>query len=226
MNEKILSDLKGMSDGKYRLFQHKLMPTVDAETILGVRTPLLRKYAKTLTEEERDAFLSVLPHGYYDENNLHGFLIEGLKDFDRCVYEIDRFLPYVDNWATCDLMSPKIFKKHKKELLPHIKRWLGSDRVYTVRFAVEMLMSHFLDEDFDICYPEWVAKIDSDEYYVKMMVAWYFATALTKQYSAVISFIEGKRLPVWTHNKTIQKAVESYRITDEQKEYLKGLKVK
>lgn len=226
MNDKILCDLKGFADEKYRVFQQKLMPNIAIERILGVRTPVLRKYAKTLSEEERECFLAALPHEYTDENNLHGFLIEGIKDFDRCVKEIDRFLPYVDNWATCDLMSPKIFKKHKEELLIHIKRWLKSSRVYTVRFGIEMLMSHYLDEDFKVCYLDWVAAIKSDEYYVKMMVAWYFATALAKQYDATIPYIEQKKLAVWTHNKAIQKSVESYRITDEQKEYLKGLKVK
>ncbi len=191
-----------------------------------MRTPELRKYAKELSKrDDINTFLDKLPHDYFDENQLHAFIISGIKDYDTCMNEVERFLPYVNNWATCDQLSPKVFSKHRKELLEHIKKWIESDKTYTVRFAVGMLMQHFLDEDFDMRYPDMVSKIRSDEYYINMMIAWYFATALAKQYDSILPFIEDGRLDVWTHNKTIQKAVESYRITDEQKAYLKSLKV-
>lgn len=222
----VKENLFSLSEAKYRDFQAKLMPTVEKETIIGVRTPLIRQMAKSLSEEEKADFIKVLPHKYYEENNLHAFIIERIKDFSKCVEELDRFLPYVDNWATCDIMSPKIFKKHKAELLPHIKRWLKSKHVYTVRFGVEMLMSHYLDEDFKPSYLNMVSEVKGDDYYIKMMVAWYFATALAKQYEATLPYIQNKVLSDWTHNKAIQKAVESYRITESQKEYLKTLKVK
>ena len=174
---------------------------------------------------EIDDFLSSLPHKYYDENNLHGFIIAEMKDYDRTIAEIDRLLPYIDNWATCDLIRPKLFSKNHDKLIKDIRRWMKSSKTYTIRFGIEMLMTHFLDDYFRPEYLEWVASITNDEYYVKMMVAWYFATALAKQYDATLPIIEQKRLASWTHNKTIQKAIESYRITDEQKEYLKGLKI-
>ena len=216
-----------LQDSKYGEFQAKLLPTVDPETIIGVRTPELRKLAKAMAKEPGiGRFLDSLPHRWFDENQLHAFILSGMKDYDACIVEVERFLPYVDNWATCDQLSPKVFKKNKNDLLCHIKEWLKSDRTYTVRFAAGMLMEHYLDEDFDPAYPEMVAAIESDEYYVNMMRAWYFATALAKQYDAVIPFIEEKRLDRWTHNKTIQKAVESYRITPEQKEYLKSLRIR
>ena len=219
--------LFALQDLKYRDFQAKLMPTVDKETIIGVRTPMLRKLAKELkgTEEAAD-FLRTLPHEYYDENNLHGFLLTEIKDYSECIAALDAFLPQVDNWATCDLLSPKCFKRHKAELIKDIRRWTDSDALYTVRFGIEMLMSHFLDEDF---FPEslsWVASIRSEEYYLRMMQAWYFATALTKQYDAALPYIEEHRLEDWTHNKAIQKSLESYRIPGEQKEYLRTLKIK
>ena len=197
------------------------------DTIIGVRTPELRKYARQLLKrDDVNDFLHDLPHRYFDENQLHAFTISGIKDYVTCIDEVNRFLPYVDNWATCDQMSPKVFAKHKKELLEQIVKWMGSKETYTVRFGIGMLMQHFLDEDFDIKYPEMVAKIRSDEYYVNMMIAWYFATALAKQYDAVIPFIQGQKLEKWTHNKAIQKSVESYRISDEQKVYLKSLKIR
>ncbi|MBO4747254.1 MAG: DNA alkylation repair protein, partial [Clostridiales bacterium] len=171
-------------------------------------------------------FLSDLPHKYFDEDQLHAFILSSMKDYDTCIADVEVFLPYVDNWATCDQMSPKIFKKNRKDLLVHIKKWLRSKETYTIRFAIGMLMEHFLDEDFDPNYLEMVSRIRSDEYYVNMMIAWYCATALAKQYDAVLPYIEEKKLAPWTHNKAIQKAVESYRITDEQKAYLKTLKVK
>ena len=216
-----------LSDEKYRELQVKTTPSVDPEAFIGVRTPPLRALAKELSKRDDIAdFLSGLPHRYFDENQLHGFIISLDKDFERCIANVEAFLPYVDNWATCDQTNPKVFAKHKTELLQHIRVWLASDRTYTVRFGIKMLMDHFLDESFNLKYPKAVAKIRSDEYYVKMMQAWYFATALAKQYDAVLPFIEGKKLDAWTHNKAIQKSVESYRITDEQKQYLKTLKIK
>ena len=223
--EYVQRELFALCDSSYRDFQSKLMPNIDKETIIGVRTPALRKFAKTFAKSPMAAeFIKQLPHRYYEENNLHGFIIETIKDFDTCAGAIDAFLPYVDNWATCDLMSPKVFAKNKEKLLPKIKEWLSSDKTYTVRFGIEMLMSHFLDEDFNPEYLGLVAKVRSDEYYVNMMVAWYFATALAKQWDVTIPYIEKKRLADWTHNKAIQKAIESYRITDEQKKYLRTLK--
>ena len=218
-----------LQDVKYRDFLKKLIPTVDPDKIIGVRTPELRKLAKKLrseSAENTEVFLTVLPHDFFDENQLHAFLISEEKDYEKCVGLVEKFLPYVDNWATCDQMSPKVFKKNREDLLLHIKQWLKSKDTYTIRFAIGMLMEHFLDEDFDPAYPEMVAKIRSEEYYVNMMKAWYFATALAKQYDAVLPYLEEQRLDVWTHNKAIKKARESYRIKPEQKEYLKSLKKK
>jgi len=216
-----------LQDEKYRDFQAKLIPTADPASVIGVRTPELRKLAKELSKKDDiDAFLEALPHGYFDENQLHAFILSGMKDYGKCMSGVCSFLPFVDNWATCDQMSPKVFGKNKDDLLTHIKEWLRSDRTYTVRFAVGMLMEHFLGDDYDIAYPEMVAAIRSDEYYVNMMRAWYFATALAKQYDSAVRFIEEKKLDRWTHNKAIQKSVESYRITPEQKTYLKSLKIK
>ena len=216
-----------LQDLNYRDFHAKLMPTVYKERVIGVRTPALRKFAKEFGKtKEAEEFLKQLPHEYYEEDNLHGFLIAGMKDFDRCIEELERFLPYVDNWATCDLLSPKIFKKHLQELLVKIRVWTVSEHTYMIRFGVGMLMSLYLDEAFELEYPEMVSGIRSDEYYVNMMIAWYFATALAKQYETVLPFIENRRLDKWTHNKAIQKAVESCRVTDEKKAYLKTLKIK
>ncbi len=223
----IRSKLFELQDIKYRDFQAKLIPTVAPDSVIGVRTPELRKFAKQLVKESDTAeFLNALPHEYFDEDQLHAFILSEMKDYPRCIDEVCRFLPYVDNWATCDQMSPKIFKKNRPELLTYIEKWIASDETYTIRFGVGMLMEHFLDEDFDLSYPEMVARLRSDEYYVNMMIAWYFATALAKQYESIIPYIEEKRLAVWTHNKAIQKSVESYRITPEQKTYLKSLKIK
>ena len=227
MIDEIRKNLLSMQDEKYRSFQVKLFPTVDPQTVIGVRTPELRSYAKKLLKEEGvSAFLSDLPHRYFDENQLHAFILSELKDYEKCMQEVNRFLPYVDNWATCDQMSPKVFKKHRPQLLEQIRTWLKSEKTYTIRFAIGMLMEHYLDDGFDLSCPETVAEIRSGEYYVNMMIAWYFATALAKQYEGIIPFIENRKLDAWTHNKAIQKAVESYRITPEQKEYLKGLKIK
>ena len=225
--EEIRSELFNMCDLKYREMQKKIIPGIDPDSIIGVRTPQLRAYAKQLSgRDDISEFLNDLPHRYFDENQLHAFIISGIKDFDRCMDEVSAFLPYVDNWATCDQMSPKVCRKNRAALLDAVNTWIDSGDTYSVRFAVGMLMEHFLNEDFDLAYPKIVADIRSDEYYINMMIAWYFATALAKQYDAVLPFIEEKRLDVWTHNKAIQKSVESYRITDEQKEYLKSLRIK
>lgn len=222
--DEVKSELFRLQDEKYRDFQSKLIPTVESGTMIGVRTPQLRKLAKQIVKrEDVDVFLNALPHQYFDENQLHAFVVSEIKEFKRCMDEVCRFLPFVDNWATCDQMSPKIFKKDKAELLAQVKRWIASDQTYTVRFAVGMLMEHFLDNDFDVIYPQMAASIRSDEYYINMMIAWYFATALAKHYDEVLPFIEEKRLGAWTHKKAIQKAVESRRITPEQKTYLKRL---
>ena len=203
------------------------MPTVTPDTVIGVRTPQLRAYAKEVFKSEyAEIFLSSLPHTYYEENNLHGFLIEKIKDYDLCIKHLNKFLPFVDNWATCDQLTPKIFKKHTDKLLKQIEIWINSEHTYTVRFAIKMLMAFYLDENFKPAYPKLVASIKSDEYYINMMIAWYFATALAKQYNETIPYLENKTLDKWIHNKTIQKAVESYRITDEQKTYLRTLKIK
>lgn len=223
----IRDELFKMQDIEYRDFNSKLIPTVKKEDMIGVRTPELRKYAKKLLKEEGvEDFLHSLPHKYFDENQLHAFIISEIKDFKLCIDELINFLPYLDNWATCDQLSPKIFKKYRNDLLPHIYEWLKSDKTYTVRFGIGMLMEHFLDEDFKSEYPEMVAAVRSEEYYINMMTAWYFATALAKQYESILPFIEGNKLDTWTHNKTIQKAIESNRISAEQKNYLKGLKIK
>ena len=227
MTEAVMARLFELRDEKYKEFNSSLIPTVDPKTVIGVRTPALRQMARELKNTaEAEEFLKALPHAYFEENNLHAFLIEYIKDFDKCLYELERFLPYVDNWATCDMMRPKALKKQPEKLLSLIDKWLASGETYTVRYAVGMLMSHFLDENFDISYAEKVASIESGEYYVNMMRAWYFATALAKQYEAVVPFSEEGRLDVWTSNKAIQKAVESRRITPEQKEYLKRFKRK
>ena len=219
-------ELHDNQDLKYREMQIKIIPNITPESIIGVRTPELRSMAKEiLTEGDYKEFLEDLPHPYFEENQLHAFIISGIKDLNECMKELERFLPYVDNWATCDQMSPKIFKKHKGELLKHVKKWISSEKTYTVRFGVGMLMEHFLDDDFDLEFPEMVAALRSDEYYVNMMIAWYFATALAKQYESILPYIEQKRLDVWTHNKAIQKSVESRRISEEQKLYLKSLKL-
>ena len=225
--EEIRQALVSMQDEKYRDFQSKLIPTVSAGKVIGVRTPDLRQYARQLAKrQDIHIFLEELPHHYFDENQLHAFIISGMKDYKLCIEHVNRFLPYVDNWATCDQMSPKVFKKHRPELLEEIKAWIRSNETYTIRFGIGMLMEHYLDEDFNSDYPEMVAGLRSDAYYVNMMIAWYFATALAKQYEIILPYIEHQKLDVWTHNKAIQKAVESYRITPDQKEYLKSLKIR
>ncbi|MBE5891498.1 MAG: DNA alkylation repair protein [Lachnospiraceae bacterium] len=223
----LITKLYSFQDLKYRKMQIRIIPSIDSESIIGVRTPELKSMAKNLLKTgEYKRFLEELPHTYFEENQLHAFIISGMKDLGECLEALEKFLPYVDNWATCDQMSPKIFKKNKAVLLTYIKKWIESNHPYTIRFGVEMLMAHFLDDDYDPVYPEMVSKIRSEEYYVNMMIAWYFATALAKQYESVIPFIEKKRLDDWTHNKAIQKCVESRRITEEHKIYLKSLKVR
>ena len=221
--EEIQKHLFELQDMAYRDFHSRLMPDIDKETVIGIRVPVLRKYAKSIAGTElSEKFIKELPHRYYEENNLHMMLITGIKDYDRCLSEIERFLPYIDNWATCDFPAPKRFENHKEELLPVIKRWIASSETYTIRYGIGMLMRLYLDEDFDPEYVRLVVGVKSDEYYVNMMIAWYMATALAKQWDAVIPYIEDHCMSDWVHRKTIQKAVESYRITDEQKKYLKG----
>lgn len=220
-------ELFAMQDLKYRDFHAKLMPTVNKDTVIGVRTPELRKFAKEYGKtEEAKIFLQVLPHQYYEENNLHGLLIEQIKDYDQCIEELERFLPYIDNWATCDLLAVRTVKKHLDLFIKEIYRWMESKHTYTIRFGMNMLMRYYLENEFKLEYPEKVAAVRSEEYYVNMMRAWYFATALAKQYEKILPFLEEQRMDVWTHNKTIQKATESYRITPEQKEYLRTLRIK
>ena len=213
-----------LQDKEYKFFQEKIISTVNPDTIIGVRTPELRKLAKILIKEDYTSFLKELPHKYFDENQLHAFIISEIKNYDECILHINNFLPYIDNWATCDQLSPKIFKKNTDKLLDHIKLWIKSKEPYVIRFGVGMLMQYYLDDNFNEEYLKMVSKIKSNEYYVNMMIAWYFATALAKQYKSTINYIENKKLDIWIHNKTIQKAVDSYRITEEQKEYLKSLK--
>lgn len=227
ITDEIREELFKLQDKKYRDFQSKLIPNINLDAVIGVRTPELRKLAKKFEKEEKiSEFLNKLPHKYFDENQLHAFILSERKDYKKCIEELNIFLPFIDNWATCDQLSPKIFKKNKTDLLKEINKWITSTHTYTVRFGIGMLMQHFLDEDFDIKFPKMIAKIRSAEYYINMMIAWYFATALAKQYDSIIPFIENKKLDKWTHNRSIQKAVESYRITPEQKEYLKSLKIK
>ena len=221
----IRKELKKLQDNGYREMQVTIIPTLEADSIIGVRTPALRQLAKEFAKrEDISEFLTDLPHKFFEENQLHAFILSGMKDAESCIRLVDEFLPYVDNWATCDQMSPKVFKKHKQLLLEYVDKWIRSEHTYVKRFAIGMLMEHFLDEDFKTSYLTKVSKIRSEEYYVNMMIAWYFATALAKQYEDTLPFIEKQKLDKWTHNKSIQKAVESYRITTEQKEYLKSFK--
>lgn len=225
MSVELQERLFALQDQGYREFQCKLMPTVDRDTVIGVRTPELRKLAKAFGKTpEASGFLESLPHLYYEENNIHGFLLAELKDPDEAIAALDRFLPYVDNWATCDLISPKSFKKHPPQVLEAARRWMGDEHPYTVRFGIGVLMGFYLDDAFQPEQLDWVADIRREEYYVNMMIAWYFATALAKQYDAALPYLERHRLANWTHNKAIQKAIESYRVSDAQKAYLRTLK--
>lgn len=218
-------------DLEYKDFQSKLVPNISPDTMIGVRTPQLRAIAKDFAKSgDAKEFLENLPHKFYEENLMHFFLIAMIKDFDECVREVERFLPFIDCWPVCDQSSPKVFKKNHGKILPLVKKWISSDHVYTSRFGMRILMNEFLDEDFKSEYLKWVASkmpplnLDAD-YYLKMMVAWFFATALAKQYDAALPFIERKKLELWTHNKAIQKATESFRVSDEHKEYLRTLKI-
>ncbi|MCQ2982986.1 MAG: DNA alkylation repair protein [Treponemataceae bacterium] len=223
--KEIQNTLYTLQDTVYAAFQLKLIPGIAPETVIGVRVPALRKLAKDLYKAGGyEDFLSALPHQYYDENLLHGLILSEYKDFDRCLAETEAFLPYIDNWAVCDIFSPKVFKKHRSELLERIKVWAASEHPWKTRFGMEMLMTHFLDDDFKPEYLEIPAAVRSDHYYVNMMTAWFFATALAKQWDATIPYMENHRLDDWTHRKAIQKARESFRITAEQKAYLLGLK--
>lgn len=219
--------LFALADEEYADFQAKLTPTVPREKFIGVRVPKVRLLAKEFIKEpEHMDFLKILPHEYYDENMLHGLLISEIRDYDEAISLTDAFLPFVDNWAVCDIMSPKCFKKNKEKLIIKIREWAKSDLTYTARFGIEMLMSHFLDADFKKEYLDIAAGVSGEDYYIKMMIAWFFATALTKKWDAALPYITEERLPVWVHNKTISKARESYRITPEQKELLNTYKIK
>ncbi len=222
----LINRLFALSDKTYADFQAKLTPNIDKDKFIGVRVPVLRAFAKKyISDEESNRFLSILPHFYYDENMLHALLISEMKDICRIYDLLDEFLPYVDNWAVCDIMSPKALKKDKKLLLEKIEQWVKSDKTYTIRFAIEMLMTFYLDDDFNKKILQIPLSVKSDEYYVNMMIAWFYATALAKQWDSTIYVFENKLLDKWTHNKTIQKAVESYRITDDQKDYLRKLRI-
>ena len=223
----ILDRLKTLQDTQYGAFQQKLIPNIAPESIIGVRTPALRQLAKEIVKAgDAESFLTRLPHHYFEENQLHAFIIAQTKDFDICMREVERFLPYIDNWATCDQLSPKCFANHTGVLLAHISRWITERNEHTVRFAIGMLMQHFLDNHFKTEYLDMVANVHRKDYYIRMMQAWFFANSLAKQYDATLPYLENRRLEQWTHNKTIQKAIESYRITDEQKKYLKTLRWK
>lgn len=222
----ILYDLMALADNTYKEFQASLIPTVDRDKIIGVRIPRLRAYAKKIAKTtEAEAFLNSLPHTYYDENNLHAFLCEQIRDLDEAFKKTEQFLPYIDNWATCDSFNPKVFAKYPEKLLTKIDEWLASPHEYTVRYAIKLLMTHFLDERFNEAYMKRIAKIRREEYYIKMMIAWYFATAFAKQYETSVKYLENKELDPWVHNKAIQKATESFRVTDEAKKYLKTLRI-
>ena len=223
----MVEELFKLQDIKYREVQIKTITNIDPDTIIGVRTPDLRKLAKELYKSNNyKDFIEDLPHKYFEENQLHSFIIFETKDYNECISRLNKFVPYIDNWATCDQGVSRLFKKHTDELLKEIKVWIKSKETYTIRFGINSLMRYYLDDKFKPEYLEMVSKIRSDEYYVNMMIAWYFATALAKQYDSAVKYIENNKLDKWTHNKTIQKAIESYRITNEQKEYLRSLKEK
>ena len=225
--KQLREQLYSLKDEQYKSFQSKLIPSINPDTMIGVRTPQLKKIATAMVKEAKyQEFLQELPHAYFEENQIHGFIIAQIKDWKECVKEVNYFLPYVDNWATCDQLNPIVFKAYRSELLPEIFGWLKAKEEYTVRFGIKMLMDHFLEEDFSISYPTMVSRVVREEYYIRMMVAWYFATALAKQYHLILPFFTEKRLEVWVHNKALQKAVESQRISGKKKEYLKTLKRK
>ena len=222
----IQKTLINLQDKKYKLFTEKLIPNIQPNCIIGVRAPELKKLAKQIDAQNKSKFLINLPHNFLEENNLHAYIICQTNDFDKCIEYINKFLPYIDNWATCDSLRPKCLKHNPKKLLEQINIWLTSNHTYTIRFAIEMLMLYFLDDNFDKEFCEIISNIKSDEYYVNMMIAWYFATALAKQPKTAIKYLENKTLSNFVHNKTIQKAIESYLISNKQKQYLKTLKIK
>ena len=222
----ITDQLFALQDVAFGDFQAKLMPNISRNNIIGVRTPALRALARKIAKTDAaQEFIGQLPHRYFEENNLHAFIVAQTSDFDEAMRQTELFLPHIDNWATCDQFTPAAFKKHPDELLKVVRRWIESSHTYTVRFAIKMLMTFYLDDLFCDEYPQMVAAVKSDEYYVKMMIAWYFATALSKQYDAIVGYLTEHRLDAWCQNKTIQKAVESYRISDERKAALKKMKI-
>ena len=223
--EKLEEQLFEMQDLKYRDFHSKLLPGIDKETLIGIRTPMLRKFSREFAKTpEAEEFLQILPHRYYEENNMHMMIVTGIKDYETCLAEVKKFLPYINNWATCDLPAPKCFEEYREELLPVIREWLLTTDTYTIRYGIGLLMRLYLDDMYRPEYADLVARVRSEEYYVNMMIAWYFATALAKQWDTVIPYLEERKLDRWVHQKTIQKAVESFRITPEQKVYLKSLR--
>ena len=223
----VQKQLFSLRDEDYKAFHSKLMPTIDSDTVIGIRTPTLRKFALAFAKtEESFSFMENLPHTYYEENNLHAFLIEAIGDFEKTVSALERFLPYVNNWATCDMMSPKIFAVQKEKLLPYIEKWLTSEHVYTARFGLVMLMKHYLDESFSPDFLEKANAVAGNSYYIEMAKAWFFAEALVKQYDRAIPYLQEKKLSPWVHNKTISKACDSFRIAPEDKEYLRTLRLK
>lgn len=228
--EEIKDYLLKNQDLQYKQFHSSLMPTINSEVVIGIKVPILRNYTKELLKKYATQsfipFFKDLPHQYYEENNIHAFLIEKINNYDECLFQLEQFLPYIDNWATCDMLNPKVFSKNKDKLLKKINEWIKSSHTYTIRFGIGMLMRYFLDKDFNSSYLELVYSIKSEEYYVNMMKAWFFATALTKQYDATLPIIQNKKLDIWTHNKAIQKAIESFRVPAEHKQYLKTLKIK
>ena len=228
--EEIKDYLLKNQDLQYKQFHSSLMPTINSEVVIGIKVPILRNYTKELLKkydiQSFVPFFKDLPHQYYEENNIHAFLIEKINNYDECLFQLEQFLPYIDNWATCDMLNPKVFSKNKDKLLKKINEWIKSSHTYTIRFGIGMLMRYFLDKDFNSSYLELVYSIKSEEYYVNMMKAWFFATALAKQYDATLPIIQNKKLDIWTHNKAIQKAIESFRVSAEHKQYLKTLKIK
>ena len=228
--EEIKDYLLKNQDLQYKQFHSSLMPTINSEVVIGIKVPILRNYTKELLKkydiQSFIPFFKDLPHQYYEENNIHAFLIEKINNYDECLFQLEQFLPYIDNWATCDMLNPKVFSKNKDKLLKKINEWIKSSHTYTIRFGIGMLMRYFLDKDFNSSYLELVYSIKSEEYYVNMMKAWFFATALAKQYDATLPVFQNKKLDIWTHNKAIQKAIESFRVPAEHKQYLKTLKIK
>ena len=224
--DKIEEYLLSKQDLKYRDFTLPLLPNIDEKTFIGVRLPIIKKYAKDLDAKSREDFLQSLPHQYHEENILHAFILSNIKDYDEFIDKVDRFLPYVSNWSTCDTICNKCLVKYKSQLINDVYRWFKSDEIYRVRYAVKCLMNYYLDEDFKEEHLKKVEQVRLDDYYVRMMIAWYLATGLAKNYDSFVKVIEEKRFDDFTHNKAIQKAVESYRVSDEHKAYLKTLKVK